>query len=42
MNKIWNYLKDDMNNKFTQIISLIQQNPILANVKPDVLEKMTI
>ena len=35
-------LKNEMNNKLAQIISLIQQNPILANVKPDVLEKMTI
>jgi len=32
-------LKNEMNNKFTQIISLIQQNPILVNVKSDVLER---
>jgi hypothetical protein len=30
-------LKEEMNNKFTQILSLIQQNPFLANIKPDVL-----
>ena len=34
-----NLLKEEMNNKFTQILSLIQQNPILANVKPEVLER---
>lgn len=31
-------LKNEMNNKFTQILSLIQQNPLLANIKPEVLE----
>ena len=34
-----NILKEEMNNKFTQILSLIQQNPILANVKPGILER---
>lgn len=35
-------LKEDMNTKFTQIFSLIQQNPALINIKPDVLKKITI
>jgi len=35
-----NILKEEMNNKFTQILSLIQQNPLLTNVKPEVLEKV--
>jgi hypothetical protein len=26
-----------MDNKFNQIISMIQQNPILAQVKPEIL-----
>jgi integrase/recombinase XerD len=30
-------VKEEMDNKFNQIISLIQQNPLLANVKPDIL-----
>ncbi|MDN5846323.1 MAG: hypothetical protein L0H53_08630 [Candidatus Nitrosocosmicus sp.] len=30
-------LKEEMNNKFIQILSLIQQNPVLANVKPEAL-----
>jgi hypothetical protein len=33
-------LKSDMNNKFTQIFLLIQQNPNLVNIKPEVLEKI--
>ena len=32
-----NELKNDMNNKFAQILSLIRQNPIFANVKPEIL-----
>jgi integrase/recombinase XerD len=35
-------LKEEMNSKFTQIITLIQQNPILANVKPEVLQNTPI
>jgi integrase/recombinase XerD len=35
-------LKKEMNNKVTQILSLIQQNPILAKVKPEVLGKEII
>ncbi|MGN6622928.1 MAG: hypothetical protein ACTHKK_02155, partial [Candidatus Nitrosocosmicus sp.] len=31
-----NNLKEEMNNKFSQIITLIQKNPILANVKQEV------
>jgi len=37
-----NLLKEEMNNKFNQIISLIQQNPTLANIKPEILEKVVI
>ena len=29
---------NEMNNKFNQIVSMIQQNPLLANVKPDNLK----
>lgn len=32
-------VKDEMNDKFNNIISMIQQNPLLANVKTDVLNK---
>lgn len=31
-------LKEEMNNRFTQILSMIQNNPLLARVKPEVLE----
>jgi len=34
------HIREDMNQKFNQIFSLIQQNPILANIKPEVLEKV--
>jgi site-specific recombinase XerD len=30
-------VKEEMDNKFNQIISMIQQNPILAQVKPEIL-----
>ncbi len=30
-------LKNEMNDRFTQIISLIQQNPVLAHIKPESL-----
>ncbi|HJT83299.1 MAG TPA: site-specific integrase [Nitrososphaeraceae archaeon] len=32
-------VKEDMDNKFNKIISMIQQNPLLINVKPEILEK---
>ncbi|MGH9981078.1 MAG: hypothetical protein ACRD6U_05955 [Nitrososphaeraceae archaeon] len=32
-------LRNDMNNQFNHIISMIQQNPLLANIKPEVLLK---
>src|SRR6476469_8318606 len=35
-------LKEEMNNEFLQIISLIQQNPLLTHVKPDVLMNKNI
>lgn len=31
-------VKEDMDNKFNQIISMIQQNPLLANIKPEKLK----
>jgi hypothetical protein len=33
-------LKEEMNQKFNQIFSIVQQNPLLANIKPEVLEKL--
>ena len=30
-------VKEEMNNKFNRIISMIQQNPILTQVKPEML-----
>ncbi|HET9807119.1 MAG TPA: hypothetical protein VFP49_09440 [Nitrososphaeraceae archaeon] len=33
-----NLIREEMNNQFNQIISMIQQNPLLANVKPDKLK----
>jgi hypothetical protein len=35
-----NLFKEETNNKFAQILSLIQQNPLFVNVKPEVLTKM--
>jgi hypothetical protein len=32
-----NSIREEMNNQFNQIISMIQQNPVLAQVKPDIL-----
>lgn len=32
-------MREDMNNQFTQVMSMIQQNPELAKVKPEVLTK---
>jgi hypothetical protein len=32
-------VKEEMDDKFNRIISMIQQNPILTNVKPEVLFK---
>lgn len=31
-----NAMREEMNQRFTQIISLVQQNPVLAQVKPNV------
>ncbi len=33
-------LKNDMNDKFTQMFLLIQQNPKLVNIKPEILEEI--
>ena len=32
-------IRDETNQKFNQIMSMIQQNPKLSQVKPDVLQK---
>jgi integrase/recombinase XerD len=32
-------MREDMNHQFNQIMSMIQQNPKLAQVKPEVLTK---
>lgn len=33
-------LKGEMENKFTQMLYVIQQNPALAHIKPELLEKV--
>ena len=33
-------LREDMNNRFSQIMLMIQQNPKLSLVKPEILEKI--
>jgi hypothetical protein len=35
-----NNLKKEMNDKFAQLFNIIQQNPLLANIKPEVLERL--
>jgi len=35
-----NNLKKEMNDKFTQLFNIIQQNPLLVNIKPEVLERL--
>jgi hypothetical protein len=32
-------MREDMNQQFSQVMSLIQQNPKLAQIKPEVLSK---
>ena len=32
-------MREEMNQQFSQIMSMIQQNPILAQVKPETLTK---
>ena len=32
-------IKEEMNEQFVQIMKMIQQNPLLANVKHEILEK---
>ena len=34
-------LRDDMNNQLSQIMLMIQQNPKLSYIKPEILEKIT-
>jgi integrase/recombinase XerD len=33
-------LRDDMNNQFSQIMLMIQQNPKLSYIKPEILEQI--
>ena len=40
MNWILKKIKEEMNERFVQIMKIIQQNPKLANVKREVLEKL--
>jgi integrase/recombinase XerD len=35
-------MREEMNQQFTQIMSMIQQNPQLAYIKPEVLTQKTI
>jgi len=35
-------MREEMNNQFSQIMSMIQQNPILAQVKPEALTKKKV
>ena len=35
-------MREEMNQQFAQIMSMIQQNPQLAQIKPEVLTKKTI
>ena len=34
-------LRDDMNNQLSKMMLMIQQNPKLSYVKPEILEKMS-
>ena len=35
-------MREEMNQQFSQIMSMIQQNPILAQVKPEALTKKKV
>ena len=35
-------MRDEMNQQFSQIMSMIQQNPTLAQIKPEVLSHKAI
>ena len=35
-------VREEMNQQFSQIMSMIQQNPILAQIKPEVLTKKKV
>ena len=35
-------IREEMNQQFSQIMSMIQQNPILAQVKPEALTKKEV
>ena len=34
-------IREEMNQQFTTIMSMIQQNPLLAHIKPEALTKKT-
>jgi Txe/YoeB family toxin of Txe-Axe toxin-antitoxin module len=34
-----NSIREEMNKQFTKIMSMIQQNPLLAYIKPEALKK---
>jgi hypothetical protein len=35
-------MREEMNQQFTQIMSLIRQNPLLVNIKPEILKLRAI
>jgi hypothetical protein len=35
-------IREEMNQQFSQIVSMIQQNPKLAQVKPEILTKKKV
>jgi hypothetical protein len=36
-----NSIREEMNKQFTKIMSMIQQNPLLAYIKPEALKEKT-
>ena len=36
------HMQEEMNQQFGQIMSMIQQNPQLANIKPEVMSKKVL
>ena len=36
------HMREEMNQQFGQIMSMIQQNPQLANIKPEVMSKKVL
>jgi hypothetical protein len=35
-------IREEMNQQFTTIMSMIQQNPLLAHIKPEALKTLTL